>query len=274
MVSRIRKLLRNITLVFVLVVTLTVMAGSTPALAITNGQPDGDDHPYVCFILIFDIVDGEIEIAMAGSGVLIAPDIVLTAGHVAAASYYSSYTYVSTSPEIQMADFSGYIPGTPYVHPQFQYYFEPGLFGTLSHDVGIIALDAPIILDEYGELPVMGAVDDLAQKTPLDIVGYGANYRERPSGEWVYLGERYQTMSELITSKNKRSDEFIKCTANPSKGKGGSSYGDSGGPVLLRDTNTIVGLVSFSPNDNCTGVEYESRVDTPEMLDWINGFLQ
>jgi hypothetical protein len=33
----------------------------------------------------------------------------------------------------------------------------------------------------------------------------------------------------LIASKHKNSGEFIKITANPAQGKGGVSFGDSGG---------------------------------------------
>ena len=62
--------------------TLTVMAAlmilvlgtAGIAGAITNGQPDGDNHPYVG-LLIFDV--GGVP-AWRCSGALIAPDVVLT----------------------------------------------------------------------------------------------------------------------------------------------------------------------------------------------------
>ena len=47
------------------------------ASAITNGQPDAGRHPYVG-LLVFDDADGP---AWRCSGALIAPTIVLTAGH-------------------------------------------------------------------------------------------------------------------------------------------------------------------------------------------------
>ncbi|HEY94419.1 MAG TPA: trypsin-like serine protease [Dehalococcoidia bacterium] len=74
-------------------------------------------------------------------------------------------------------------------------------------------------------------------------------------------------------SKNKRSDEFIKLTSNPAQGKGGSSFGDSGGPILLRDTNIILGLVSYGTNYNCAGIEYAARVNTSDVLNWLYTYL-
>jgi hypothetical protein len=40
--------------------------------------------------------------------------------------------------------------------------------------------------------------------------------------------------------------------ANPGGGSGGTCFGDSGGPVLLGDTNIVLGVNSFVTNNNCT----------------------
>jgi len=55
-------------------------------------------------------------------------------------------------------------------------------------------------------------------------------------------------------------------------GKGGTTFGDSGGPVLLAGTNTILAVNSFVTNYNCDGVTYSNRIDT-YALEWINSFL-
>ena len=54
---------------------------------------------------------------------------------------------------------------------------------------------------------------------------------------------------------------------------GGTCFGDSGGPTLLADTATVVAVNSYVTNGNCAGVTYSSRVDIPEVLDWIYSFL-
>ena len=52
------------------------------ALAITDGEPDGEGHPYVG-LLIFDVAysDGSVGPAWRCTGTLLSPTVVLTAGH-------------------------------------------------------------------------------------------------------------------------------------------------------------------------------------------------
>jgi hypothetical protein len=48
----------------------------------------------------------------------------------------------------------------------------------------------------------------------------------------------------------------------------------SGGPVFLRDTNVIVGVVSFGFSPNCTGNnDFSYRIDTADSLAFVGGFL-
>jgi hypothetical protein len=54
--------------------------------------------------------------------------------------------------------------------------------------------------------------------------------------------------------------------------QGGTCFGDSGGPDLLRDTNIVLAVNSYVTNSNCAGVGYSARVDTENVLDWISGF--
>jgi hypothetical protein len=49
--------------------------------------------------------------------------------------------------------------------------------------------------------------------------------------------------------------------------------GDSGGPVLRGNTDTVLAVNSYFTNLNCAGVTYASRVDIAEVLAWINSFL-
>src|SRR5436305_119173 len=77
---------------------------------------------------------------------------------------------------------------------------------------------------------------------------------------------RFFAPSQLIASNDRISGEFLKLSANPGQGQGGTCFGDSGGPNLLDDTSTILGVNSFVTNGRCNGVTYSFRIDTPEAL--------
>lgn len=68
----------------------------------------------------------------------------------------------------------------------------------------------------------------------------------------------------MVASNDSISDEFLKLHTN----KGGTCFGDSGGPDLLGGTNVILGVNSFG-NGVCTSTSYSYRVDTPQALSWI-----
>lgn len=259
---KLSNLFRSIVVLSALIAGLVPSFGGT-ALAITNGQPDQDNHPYVCIVVIFN---EEWEFVTCGSGVLISPTVVLTAGHV---TIEGPNAFVSFAAEgITYGSLEGYTFGTTHTHPEYQSEYEPGLPSCLTHDVGVVQLVEPVIMTEYGTLPDEGMIDTLETKTDLDLVGYGYNDIDRPSGELIFYGARYYAPSQLIASKDRQSDEFIKITANPGQGKGGPYWGDSGGPVLLGDTNVILGLISYG-----AGVGYAARVDSEDMLTWINSWL-
>ena len=83
---------------------------------------------------------------------------------------------------------------------------------------------------------------------------------------------RYYAPTKLVASNHVHSDEYIKLTANPAQGKGGTCFGDSGGPDLRGRTNIIVAVNSYVTNMNCTGVTYSNRIDTEYALEFINEF--
>jgi secreted trypsin-like serine protease len=61
-----------------------------------------------------------------------------------------------------------------------------------------------------------------------------------------------------------------KFTNNPGRGngKGGTCFGDSGGPIFYQNTPIIGAIVSFGITP-CIGVDYQYRIDTPTALDFI-----
>jgi hypothetical protein len=77
----------------------------------------------------------------------------------------------------------------------------------------------------------------------------------------------------MVSGQFVHSAEFLRLTMNPGGGTGGLCFGDSGGPDLLAGTDTVLAVNSYVTNYNCAGVGYSSRVDIPEILSWIQGFL-
>jgi hypothetical protein len=86
------------------------------------------------------------------------------------------------------------------------------------------------------------------------------------------LFTRFKATSNLVQSNHSFGAQFLKLTANPSQGKGGICFGDSGGPDLLGNTDIILSINSFVTNVNCAGVTYHYRIDTAEALAFIESF--
>jgi len=270
------------TKIVIIVVLSTLFVASIfvdTANAITNGQPDGNNHPYVVLV-VADIGD---EPAWRGTGILLSPTVVLTAGHVTDGAdacriwLYEDVTYDNVPYPLYPygGPGSGAIEGTPYTNPDYAMGASPGLVGFLTHDVGIIVLDEPAVVDRYGDLPTEGLVDTLPVMTNIDFVGYGVQTNIRGGGQPYWTGPRIRMYApaKLLSTQYQMNDQFIKCTANPGQGKGGTAFGDSGGPALLGGTDTVLAVTSFGTNNNCAGTGYYCRVDKPETLDWIKGFL-
>jgi hypothetical protein len=267
---------------------VAVLTGATAAVAITNGQPDGDNHPYVG-LMVAQNADGTPLWRCSGS--LLSPTLFLTAGHCTEPPAAHVEIWFDADVESGIPTngypFTGDAGGTPHLNPD--YCASPcgnGLPGFAFRDVGVVDLSSdpvsPSVVAEYADLPAAGTVDRLKNKTAIDFVGYGVSVQAQVPGNvlpqpppffrWTGPRERMYAPSELVSGNFKHSAEFMKLALNPGGGSGGTCFGDSGGPDLLGGSDTILAVNSYVTNVNCSGVGYSSRVDIPELLSWINSF--
>jgi hypothetical protein len=267
--SRIPALALVLSVMFILCTVL-------PVGAVQFGTPDNSAHPYVV-MCVFD-VDG--APAWRTTGFLISSTVVITAGH---GTYGTSGGRVTNSETIPPRPEGGY-PGPGvwaiealaiYTHPDYRATPGPGLPNFDAYDVGIVILSEPIVLDEYAQLPTAGLVDTLPNMAGVDLVGYGVNYQDHGGGQspndaWRWYRERYYAPANIVPSQDCISNMFVKLTANPGQGKGGTTFGDSGGPIFVAGTNIVIANNSFVSNYNCSGVTHAQRIDLPEILDWID----
>ena len=271
---------REIKLTAILTLIIAIALPTTTAYAITgNSQPDSI-HSFVGLVVFYtlDTSGNKIPVSFS-SGILLSPTVVLTAAHACATQ--SAIVCFDPGPilwsiqngELQVVGVTSTYEGTAYPHPGYVINVagKKGLPEFIHNDLAIIILKEPVsssVVSAYGELPTeAGFVDTLPKKTDVTIVGYGFQNPREPGPIM-----RNCAWARTVSGNFAWSDEFLRCSANPSQGKGGMSFGDSGGPVLQGQTNIVLAVNSYVTNVNCSGVGYSSRVDIPEVLEWIESF--
>lgn len=287
-----------------------VIASLAPAEAIVRGVPDDGEHPYVGQLLLYvpNETDPRFEDPGAWfncSGTLIDADTVVTAGHctfdvgtegeapedplfggtdvwfnVAEAPDYSilppSSTFVPDRNAERYETWSEILDDSDewaetestFTHPEF----DPATF--LLHDLGVLELSEPIELDEYGSLPELGYLDRYAGKAKHGALFESVGYGLEESGPKTAVGgdTRRKATVRLVSFLGAYGLRDI--AVKFSHAKGGTCFGDSGGPTFDKTTpaieaqNIIVTVTSFGLNFNCTaGGSY--RIDQPDDLEFL-----
>ena len=254
--------------VFSVMVILAVAV--SPVGAVTDGELDGEGHPYVGLMVAQD-EDG--NPLWRCSGTLLSPTLFLTAGHCTEAPATHVEIWFDADVESGIPDngypFNGDAGGTPYTHPDY----DPNAF--FLHDLGVVVLDEPMIMDEYGVLPELNQLDSLKtrrgkQNVTFTAVGYGLQESFPDAASWKENNERVRMVAHphLIQINGGLVGNFSLLLSN-NHATGGTCFGDSGGPNFIGDSNVIAGVTSFGLNGNCAGTGGVYRVDTADDLNWL-----
>lgn len=273
--------LRRIAIVLTAIAMISALFAGTGG-AVTFGEPDDWEHPFVGLVY-FEITSGVFRC----SGTLIAPTVVLTAGHCTEefgeASTRSWVTFdeevvipdhVLQLPDDEFGDWldgqDNFIKGTGVPHPLYDDYSA----FPLVYDIGVVVLEEPVTHLGFGRLPDGNMLDGLRGQAKRDfhVVGYGLQGLVNP-----FFGAdraRYKADVRLVETKSAFTAKGLasaKFTNNPGGGTGGSCFGDSGGPVFRSD-DVIVAIVAFGFTP-CIGVDYQYRVDIDDSLSFLAQFM-
>ena len=273
------KKMRFITLMIVLVILLF---SAMPAAAVTDGELDGDAHPYVVLLLME--VGG--QPAFRCSGTLLSPTVLLTAGHCTSNYPDAPYTGMRVFTESDVEAGIGTTNNYPYAGPNsveaVSWAAHP-LYETAPffvHDVGIVILAQPIQLPEYGTLPTVNQFDAWKtrrglQKVTFTSVGYGRQESFPTAAAWKEHNTRtrYVAHPRLIQINTPGFTGDFSLLLSNNANTGGTCFGDSGGPNFLYDSNLVAGITSFGLNGNCAGTGGVFRTDRQDVLDFIHTYL-
>ena len=271
---------------------------AAPAAAITRGGTlDGNDHPMVGLLTVH--AEGD-EYLWRCSGTLISPTVFITAGHCtepddsqgfglpAYGLIYFHDELIEPDPEFDLATRScDGIEGFPcgdqggdfitrtgelFLHPEY----DPNAFYT--HDLGIVVLDQPLNLEEYGELPELNSLDELrtGRSTRFDSVGFGLQRAHGPGASWRDIANRVRMVAHPFLLQLNIGRPLIRDFAmllSNNSNTGGTCFGDSGGPNFLAGTLTLAAVTSFGTNWACGGTGGVYRIDRADDLEWIGSFL-
>lgn len=254
-----------------LIVSLLVVISATPALAITDGELDGNSHPMVGLMVALDRKGNPL---WRCSGTMVAPKVFLTAGHCTEAPaaraeiWFDPFLQEKIDAGTSGYPYDGPYQGTTYTHPDY----DPYAFW--RYDLGVVVLNKGVKGITYAKLPRLDQVDDYAasaDKAWFTAVGYGLQKAFPDASAWKDVADKYRMVSypKLIQINVPGSTGTESLILSNNSNTGGTCFGDSGGPNFIEDKLVIAGVTSFGKNGTCAGQGGVYRVDRADDLDWL-----
>ena len=260
------------------VACLAAVATVSPAAAITGNATPDEEHEYVGLALFWG-PNGEFLTRCSGS--LLTDTVFLTAGHcltgATSARIYFEQDVASDDDAVRASGYpsSGGVVGTRLVG----YGFSLPLVHPDTRDVGLVVLDAPVQtvypqVDTYAALPEAGLVDarGTGPAAAVTVSGYGYTWTN-PVSTASYRSRLTATTFVVNLDSHKAGGYNLQIAGSPGNGRGGTCAGDSGGPVLLADTDVVLAVNSFvlGRGLTCGGTGFAYRTDSAQVQSWIRG---
>ena len=259
---------------------------ATPSSAITGNAVPDFEHPYVGLIVFYD-ANGDFVHRCSGS--LISPTVFLTAGHcvtideatgelaASARIYFQQDAGADYDPVTDTPASSGYpYTGGVTAHTFYAFDYQGITIPATTNDVGLVILDEPYALDTYGSLAAPGTLEQYGTgpTARVTISGYGVTYVNGNPAATLSYRSRLMANTWIIGTGGVANGINVQMSSAPGRGGGGTCFGDSGGPILLYGTDTIVAVTSFGMSANvCGGTEFNFRVDTVAVQQWMQSVL-
>jgi secreted trypsin-like serine protease len=251
------------------VLVCALVLGLAPAGAVTDGELDGNGHPYVGLMVAQDKKGNPL---WRCSGTLISSKLFLTAGHCTEAPAAHAEIWFQSDVESGIPangyPNKGQVGGKTYTHPDY----DPNAF--FIRDLGVVVLDKAMTMSTYGKLPALNQLDALkpSSSTTFTAVGYGLQKSFPDAASWKDSAQRIRMVSypHLLQINTGFTGDFSILLSNNSN-TGGTCFGDSGGPNFVGKSNVVGGVTSFGLQSTCAGSGGVFRVDRSWSLDWLRG---
>jgi hypothetical protein len=267
-----------------LVLSATVACSNNPAspggsgspggaLGIIGGAPTGAGSYGNVGALLYDfdengIINGNDQLC---TGSLIAPTVVLTAGHClsflpAGSTVYVTFAADLSSPAFTTITATGFAIDPGFGHDQS----DPIDIGVVMLPAGSTAGVTPLSLPPVGLLDTLSRQNGLKDQRFVNV-GYGVDASASGRPAFSYDGQRRVSTSQFKSLQK----AWLGLAMNSSAtGEGGDCYGDSGGPKFLAgNTAMIVATVSWGDSP-CRSLSKSYRLDIASARSFLGRFVQ